>query len=130
MLYSQQSKQGSYPSSTIKSTALPASPFLLNLRARTSPVQATSDQSSVVFLQLSEAHSFATHVVLSNKTTTSSFPVILIASGGADYYCNPPTLTVPFMASLPAPVPSVSSSYPNTFHLPTVSTVLPQRTQD
>ena len=33
------------------------------------------------------------------------------------------------MSSSPSTIPSVLSRYPNTFHLPTVSTVLPQQTQ-
>ena len=93
-------------------------------------VFSTNNKSLAVccfFSQPPAAQSFATHVVSSKDTTTSSLPVCPIASGGPFYYCNPPTLAAPFMTTLPAPVSSVSSSNPNTYHLPTASTVLPQQ---
>ena len=49
--------------------------------------------------------------------------------GGPVFYCSQPTLRTQFTSSLPAPIQSLSLSYPNTFHLPQVSRILPQLTQ-
>ena len=105
--------------------AFSASHIPLNLRAWTFPVQAKSHRPSIVFYQPSAAHSFANRFYRYNNT--SILPVFPITSGSSIDYCNPSTPTALFMSFLPAPVQSVSSSYPNNFHLPTVSTVLPQQ---
>ena len=126
--YSQQAQKPNYiPDKTI-CTTIPSRHNLPNLGAWTFSEQKTSHQPSVVFSHTSANHSFATHIISSKNITKSNFTVILIISGGAVYYCNPPNLAACFMSSFLASVPSVSSSYQFTFHSMTVSAMLTQKT--